>query len=181
MKEVEAYKVISLLTTTCGTWDDDNVQAWVELIVDLENVAAAMDATKTVVQSWKKPQRPPFGIWLDAYHSASRRGIGDRTAIPDRGTEVSLTEHLDWLLERQDWTELGVWEHHAQKWGVLPKDTNTFGATMAWTGELARWFQENPNWATTTVRASSRGESAVRTPKLPMNMGSYIRDPEAED
>jgi len=181
MKEHEAYEVLSRLTTTCGTWDDDNVSAWVELLMDLEHVQAAHEATKTTIQSWKKPQRPPYGIWLDAYKSALARGFLDeqRVLSAPKGTEVTLPEHLDWLLMRNDLTELGVWAHHASKWRVTDRDVRIAGqAAIPWSSGLTKWFDDHPNWSEGAAAAHQGEQRSFFRPKRPI--GEFMRDPEEE-
>lgn len=181
MNEFDAMKVISPLVATCGTWDEANIGSWVELLMDLEHVAAATDATRVTVQTWKQAKRPPYGIWLDAYQSAVARGILDeqRVLSKPKGTEVTLPEHLDWCLERNMLDELGVWEHHASKWRLTDKDVRVAGmSAIPWAGELARWFNEHPDWAKGATAAHQGEQRNLFRPKRPI--GEYIRDPEEE-
>lgn len=178
MTEMEAMDIVGRLMATCGSWDEANIGSWVELLVDLEHVAAAREATKTTIQTWKKPQRPPYGIWLDAYRSAVARGFLDEqyALSKPKGTEVTLSEHLDWLLMRNDLTELGVWAHHASKWRITDKDVRIAGqSAIPWAGELARWFEAHPNWSEGATGAQ-QGEQKTFRFKRPI--GEFMRDPE---
>lgn len=177
---MDAMKVLSPLVAMCGTWDEANVEAWVEALLDLEHVTAAHDATRVTLQSWKQAKRPPYAIWLDSYKAAVQRGMldQDRALAAPKGNEITLTEHLDGLLRRDDFTELGLWAHHADKWRLTDKDVRILGqSAQEWQGELALWFKEHPDWAKGAT-AAHQGEQ--RTFRFKRPIGEFIRDPEEE-
>lgn len=143
MTEDLAYELVGRLSAITGTsWPDRTVEAWVELLVDIDDYDAALDATEAVRKSWKKTDRPPFAVWNDAYGLALVRRREAKSREEQHGQRyeaISLTTHLDRSLARGDLNEIRTWARHAAKWRTGA--TDTFGQTVMWAGELVRWFQ----------------------------------------
>lgn len=82
ISESEAVALVGMLVGSTTGWNDDAADATVTLIEQRWNdYDAAMDAILSVVESWTRPSRPPWGVLSEAYRSEARRRALDTPAI----------------------------------------------------------------------------------------------------